>query len=188
MGAAPIIDQGRDKMSLRPMLWALHDADATTPTQRVILVAMADPAHDDGTCSFRSQATLARIVGCSDRTIREHLTDLEDRGVIRRGDQELVSHYRPDRRPIVWDLMMAPRPEISSGRKSDVGTAGSLGPNDRKQASDKTSTNPRTKPRGNPSSDQRLLASLRTEQPNPARRCEHGEPMHRHPHCFGLTT
>jgi hypothetical protein len=169
------------------MLWALKEAPATSTTQRVILVTMADPAADDGTRSFLAQGTIAGIVGCTDRTVREHLGEMERAGLIRRGDQELVSHYRADRRPVVWDLAV-PRPEISSGRKSGVVTTGNPASNDRKSTSDKASTNPRTKPQEILSRDERLLASLRTERPNPARRCPHGEPIYVHPECFGFTT
>ena len=167
------------------MLWALHEAPCANPTQRVILLAMADPAHDDGTCSFRSQATLAGIVGCSDRTIREHLSDMEERGLIRRGDQELVSHYRGDRRPIVWDLAM-PRAEISSGRKfdvengngrkSDVATAGSSAGHGRKWGSDKPSTNQELNRGKSPDSVTPSLASLRLAELSS---CEHGAPTGR---------
>jgi hypothetical protein len=172
-------------MSLRAMLWALKEAPCTSATQRVILLAMADPAHDDGTCSFLSQATIAGIVGVSDRTVREHIGEMERLGLIKRGDQELVSHYRGDRRPVVWDLRIT-RPEISSGRKSDVATAGSLTGHGRKPASDKPSTNQELNRGKAPSKDSRLLASLRTEQQNPAQRCSHGQPMFRHPACFGI--
>lgn len=93
-------------MSLRAILWALQDAPVEDPTQALILCAMAETAHDDGTEARASQATYARYARCSERTLRRHLKAMEAAGVIIRGDQSLVAHLRPDRRPVVWDLNM----------------------------------------------------------------------------------
>jgi hypothetical protein len=95
------------------------------PTQALILCAMAETAHDDGTEARASQATYARYARCSDRTLRRHLKAMEEAGVIRRGNQDLVAHLRADRRPVVWDLNMGPtagqndRP-VGSGRADKV--------------------------------------------------------------------
>lgn len=95
------------------------------PTQALILCAMAETAHDDGTEARASQATYARYARCSDRTLRRHLKAMEEAGVIRRGNQDLVAHLRADRRPVVWDLNMGSaagqndRP-VDSGRADKV--------------------------------------------------------------------
>jgi Helix-turn-helix domain len=91
------------------MSWALDEAQVTDPTQALVLVALADNAQDDGRNAFPSQATLARRARVSDRTIRRILAQLEADGVIRRGDQRVVEHLPADRRPVVWDLVMAAR-------------------------------------------------------------------------------
>lgn len=94
-------------MSLRAILWALQDAPVDDPTQALILCAMAETAHDDGTEARASQATYARYARCSRRTLQRHLKAMEESGVIIRGNQALVAHLRPDKRPVVWNLNMS---------------------------------------------------------------------------------
>lgn len=96
-------------MSLRAMLWALHEARDVSPTEALLLVVMADYADADGRGCHTAQLELGRSARCSDRTVRRLLLDLEARGLIRRGDQALVRHYRQDRRPVVWDLALPAR-------------------------------------------------------------------------------
>lgn len=96
-------------MSLAATTWALHDAPTTSAQELVILWAMADVAHSDGTASFQKQATLAKFGRCDERTVRRHLKTLEERGLIRRGDQRLVAHLPGDKRPVVWDLNLSMR-------------------------------------------------------------------------------
>lgn len=103
-------------MSLRAMLWALEHAPVENPARLVVLLALADCAADDGTAAWPTQERLAARARCSTRSVRRYLKDLEEvDGVIRRGDQELVAHFRRDLRPVVWDLVM------------DAGTGGQIG-------------------------------------------------------------
>jgi hypothetical protein len=95
------------------MTWALRDAPVTDPTQVVLLIALGDRAHDDGTSAWPSVKWLAERARCSTRTVRRHMAELESAGLIRRGDQRSVAHLRIDRRPVVWDLaieMVAVKP------------------------------------------------------------------------------
>ncbi|WJJ10356.1 helix-turn-helix domain-containing protein [Prescottella equi] len=94
-------------MSIAAMTWALTAAPVESAQEHVILIALADRASDDGTAAWPSQDWIALRARCSTRTVRRHLRSLEDRGVIRRGDQSLVKHLRADHRPIVWDLNVA---------------------------------------------------------------------------------
>lgn len=94
-------------MSIAASTWALHHAPTKSAQELVILWALSDHAHADGTSSFPKQATLATLGRCDERTIRRHLKALEERGLIRRGDQRLVSHLPHDRRPVVWDLNLS---------------------------------------------------------------------------------
>lgn len=107
-------------MSLDSITWALKSAPVTDPTQIVILIALADRSHDDGTCAWPAQQWLADRARCSTRTVRRHLAALEECGLIRRGDQEFVSHLPADRRPVVWDLAIEMtsdvRPDNMTGR------------------------------------------------------------------------
>ena len=93
-------------MSSVALAWAL-DARETGDIgdgARLVLLALADHAHADGSSSFPSKATLSERLGKSERTIQRYLADLRDAGLIFEGDQELVSHVRADRRPTVYDL------------------------------------------------------------------------------------
>ena len=123
------------------MSWVMNEAPVEDARQLLILYALADRAHDDGTCAWPSQEWIAERARCTSRTVRNHLQKLEDDGLISRGDQQHVAHIRKDRRPIVWDLNLDKvRPEIMTGRKSSVErpeicdtTAGNLASNGRKQ-------------------------------------------------------
>ena len=77
-------------------------------TSRLVLVILADYAKPDGRGAYPSVRTVSRVARVSERCVRQHLKRLREDGVIRRGDQGLVSHARADRRPVVWDLCMRP--------------------------------------------------------------------------------
>lgn len=91
-------------MSLKAMLWVLEDCTVAEPELRVLLFALADRAANDGASAFPSRAWLAERCFCSVRSVSRRLARLEEMGIIRRGDQHLVDHFRADRRPVVWDL------------------------------------------------------------------------------------
>ncbi len=97
-------------MSLKAITWVMECAPVKSPAEQVVLYALADRAHDDGTCAWPAQAWLAERTRLSTRTVRRHLAEMEERGLIRRGDPQLVSHIPSQRRPIVWDLVMS-RPD-----------------------------------------------------------------------------
>ncbi|MGW5514653.1 helix-turn-helix domain-containing protein [Nocardia africana] len=101
-------------MSIAATTWALHDAPTTSAQELVILWALADAAHHDGTAAFPKQSTLAKFGRCDERTVRRHLKAMEARGLIRRGDQRLVAHLPRDKRPVVWDLNMSMRRDDES--------------------------------------------------------------------------
>lgn len=125
-------------MSHRATGWVLYDAPVKDATQVLILWALADRANDDGTAAWPAQQWIADRARCSTRTVRRHLADLEEQGIIRRGDQELVSHFRADSRPVVWDIVMVKRPDKLSGREQERPDTG--GQSDRTTVSDNTST------------------------------------------------
>ncbi|MCI1673169.1 MAG: helix-turn-helix domain-containing protein [Bifidobacterium tibiigranuli] len=74
---------------------------------RVILYALADHEDPRGRGAYPSVRTLAELSHLSMRTVQRKLDELEEMGIIRRGDQRLVSHIRADRRPVVRDLSMS---------------------------------------------------------------------------------
>lgn len=96
------------------MAWAM-DARRTgpmTPAARLVLITLADYAGAAGQ-AFPSVETIAARTGAGVSTIRRQLAWLLEAGIIRLGDQLLVSHYRPDRRPMVYAVRPIP-PRLST--------------------------------------------------------------------------
>lgn len=91
-------------MSLRPMIWALQDAPCDDPQSVLVLMALADRASDDGTVAWPSIAWIAKRARCSPRTVQRRLRELEEAGLIRKGDQRFVAHLDSRYRPVVYDL------------------------------------------------------------------------------------
>ena len=91
-------------MSIEAVSWALNTKRVATPMQRLVLIAVANHADKRGQSAWPSQETLAEYCCCSSRTIRRQLSELEESGLIRRGDQRLVSHFRGGYRPVVYDV------------------------------------------------------------------------------------
>lgn len=71
-----------------------------------VLLKFANAAAPDGTRAFLSKATLAEQLGVSQRSIQRAFKDLAAARLIRRGNQEFVSHVPVNRRPTVYDLVM----------------------------------------------------------------------------------
>lgn len=91
-------------MSTAAVVWALHKAPTRTPSQRLVLTHLAERADSEGRGAFPAVETIRLHLGMSERTVRQHLADLEADKLISRGDQNLSSYLRADQRPIVWDL------------------------------------------------------------------------------------
>ena len=60
-------------MSLKAMIWVMEDAPVESHTELVVLYALADRAHDDGTAAWPSQDWIAERARCSTRTVRRGL-------------------------------------------------------------------------------------------------------------------
>lgn len=91
-------------MSLKAIIWVMEEAPVENHAELVILYALADRASDNGRAAYPAVAWIAERARCSERTVQRHLKNLEARGVINKGDQRIVEHFRSDRRPTVWDL------------------------------------------------------------------------------------
>lgn len=91
-------------MSVQAITWVLEDAPDLPPHLVSTLLALANHADRDGRASFPAQAVIAAYTRKADRNVRNDLRALLKLGLIREGDQRLVSHFRPDRRPVVYDL------------------------------------------------------------------------------------
>lgn len=94
------------------MVWALglgpDRLGDVAPAAHITLIAIANCADADGRNAWPSAQTLAEQRTLSVRTIRRHLEQLEDAGLLTRGNQLLVRHLPSNRRPVVWDLALHP--------------------------------------------------------------------------------
>ena len=89
------------------MVWALKEAPVPNdPVAHLVLIAYADHAQDDGTAAWPSVSKVAGYARCTPRTVQTKLRLLIGWGLIRHGDQRMVSHLPANRRPVVYDLVM----------------------------------------------------------------------------------
>jgi hypothetical protein len=100
-------------MSIEVVSWALNLAPTPTDANgkpndscAFVLVGLANHAAPDGTGAFPAVRTLMRYTRLSERTVRTALARLEDAGLIRPCDPDLIAARikRADRRPRGWDL------------------------------------------------------------------------------------
>nr|WP_225953775.1 helix-turn-helix domain-containing protein [Kibdelosporangium phytohabitans] len=91
MNKAPIPGDRRDASSLA-----------------IVLVGLANHADPDGKNAFPAVSTLVRYTRLSERSVQYALRALEDLGLIKPSDPEIVAAYvkRADRRPKGWDLVI----------------------------------------------------------------------------------
>lgn len=73
-------------MSTRLVGWALRDAPATyghlSTGARLLLVYLADHFNEDEGAAWPSQARLAKLMGCSERSCRNWLVELQEAGIV----------------------------------------------------------------------------------------------------------
>lgn len=69
-------------MSLRATLWALDDVRTGDPITKLVLIALADEADDDGGSCYPSLRRIAQRAECSIATARRHVAKLESAGLI----------------------------------------------------------------------------------------------------------
>lgn len=95
-------------MSWQAAAWATEQQIVTSPTQRHVLLALANYAGVSGANAFPSVARLARDTGLTPRAVQKSLRALEAAGAIRRGNQRVVEAEidRADLRPVNYDICM----------------------------------------------------------------------------------
>lgn len=93
-------------MSLQALTWVIYEvgADIKYSDFRVLLI-LADMANQQGNGAYPSRSTIGRLTGYSVRTVSYALKNLESAGLIRRGDQRIVSGLG-GYKPTVWNLNM----------------------------------------------------------------------------------
>lgn len=108
-------------MSIKAVTWALKDAPVPDPLSHLVLIGLADHTDDDGRGAWPSVRKLAEYARCSERTVHARLRVLEDHGLIRRGDQELLGHLPANRRPVVYDVTFGVQEVHTSRGAGDAG-------------------------------------------------------------------
>lgn len=102
-------------MSVEAISWALNLAPVPADKSgkpssacAFVLVALANHADPAGRDAYPSVDTICRYTRLSERTVRYALDRLEEAGIIRPGNPDIVAAKIPrgDRRPQVWDLAM----------------------------------------------------------------------------------
>jgi len=101
-------------MSIEAIVWVLNEAPCESPTEKLVMIALANHARPDGTSAFPAVATIGRYTMLSERAIRVNLRELERRGLIERCDDRIVAAYitRADKRPLGYNLMMGGGHEV----------------------------------------------------------------------------
>jgi len=105
-------------VSLEAIAWALTQAPDVPPQCVSLLIGLANHADSRGRGAYAGQKLLAGYARKSDRSVRNDLGALLERGVIRLGDQSLVAHIPGDSRPVVYDLALERKQ--ASGRKAHL--------------------------------------------------------------------
>lgn len=89
------------------VLWAIKSAPIMNVNEYAVLSVVAEHADPDGCNSFPAWATIAERTQLHPRTVARTLRALEERGLIRKGNQA-AAHVirRADLRPVVYDVMI----------------------------------------------------------------------------------
>lgn len=111
------------------MSWALSLSTESLKdsSARHVLLCLANYAGSNGAGAFPSASTLAQDTGLSERTVRYKLDDLEECGLIQKGNQAIAAVHidRHDRRPVVYDLQLSrganPAPRTKRGADDATG-------------------------------------------------------------------
>ena len=117
-------------MSIAALNWAWQQ-DTPTPTAKLVLLALADRANEDGEC-WPGMGTVAQMAGVSSRSVSTHLAALEEGGLLtrrrqRRGDGTMgrytyrlcIGHQKPASGGAQPDTT-AVQDETSEGQRKDT--------------------------------------------------------------------
>jgi hypothetical protein len=99
-------------MSVSAMAWVWRQN--LTPMSKIVLLAIADHADDDGGNAYPSKSTLALKTGYSERQVIRIVNQLTDEGWLSE-ERRHVPGIRPDRMPKVYQIVMR-RGDILTGR------------------------------------------------------------------------
>ena len=92
-------------MSWQATAWADSlPYDVAKPLAYRVLIKLSNVADQNGRNAFRLKFEMANELGVDPRSITRALKELRDDALILEGDQALLSHWRADRRPTVYDM------------------------------------------------------------------------------------
>lgn len=93
-------------MSVQAMAWALSQQVITESHARHVLLCLANYADQSGRAAFPAVSSLALDTGLAPRTVQYRLRELEEIGLIKRGNQAIAAAYitQRDRVPVCYDL------------------------------------------------------------------------------------
>lgn len=93
-------------MSVQAMSWALSQQVVTESHARHVLLCLANYADQSGRAAFPAVSSLALDTGLAPRTVQYRLRELEELGLIKRGNQAIAAAYitQRDRVPVCYDL------------------------------------------------------------------------------------
>lgn len=105
-------------MSVQALSWVLEDCPDLPKHLVACMIGLANHADPHGKGSYPSQELLAWYTRKDERTVRRDLDQCQELELIERGDQRMVLHLAPDKRPVVWNLRMDRRrdPRPAPGR------------------------------------------------------------------------
>lgn len=123
----PVVNMTVRWLSKPGVLWALYDAPDVPAHLLATLIVVAH-TDQDGQGSYLSANSIAELTRKTESQAKRNLKELEKLKLIRRGNQRLVAHIRPDRRPVVYNLAM-PRgsTDATSSRGSTDATSRAKG-------------------------------------------------------------
>ena len=114
------------------------------PRQKLLLLAIADHANDDGFGAYPGQGRLAEKAGCSERHVRRLLTILENSDlleVVQKGDgrghtthyylpwaEEVTRGTRRTSKPVKADIQMSTEPSIEPSEDSEPSSESEIPP------------------------------------------------------------
>lgn len=114
-------------MSIAALNWAWHQ-ECPNATSKLVLLALADKANEDGEC-WPGMGTVAAMAGISARQVSTHLGRLEDAGLLSRSrarrDNGTMSGYRYHLNVQQKDASTGSAPPVEADRHRKRATSGS---------------------------------------------------------------
>lgn len=108
-------------MSVKVTTWVWEQD--LPPNMKIVLLAVADHADDDGGNSYPSHDTLAKKTGFSTRQVKRVLDSLAQSGYIEVGKAH-IPHRRADRQPNMYTIFMSQMPRHGVTDESPRGDIG----------------------------------------------------------------